>query len=163
MSWGFGGWGVDEWGTDPLPAGTLPPPTLDALTPADIDELGGDVITIVGTNFEIPLLVEFLQGGVVIGASTNPESGYVETIADGVARGTIVNPTYDVTSTRAYVGTPALPAGTYDIRVTTQSGTSAELAAAIVSKPMAAEHRVHSMRSKWARAWQVGPRWLTGG
>ncbi len=160
MSWGHGGWGISEWGggETPSPAGTLV-----VSSPAAVDVIGGDVITIAGTGFTSPMLVEFLQGGTVIGASTSPSSPYIDTIAAGVARGTIVNPTYDITSTLAYVGTPALPAGTYDMRMTTEFGTSTLLVGALVSKPVAHEHRVLAMRSKWARAWQVGPRLFSGG
>jgi hypothetical protein len=160
MTWGIGPWGAGSpWGTGSV----TPPPTLIAASPTVIDELGGDVILLVGTNFIDPMLVEFMQAGVTIGASTVPGSDYADAIADDVARGIILDPRYDIEQNRAYVGTPALPVGTYDVRVTTAGGTSGVLVGAVESMVIAMEHRVLAMRAKWGRAWQVGPRLLTGG
>lgn len=160
MSWGLGTWGaLSPWGTGAV----TPPPTLIAVGTTDIDVLGGDVTTVVGTNFLDPMVVEFLQGGVVIGASTIPGSAYADSVTAGTARGIILDPRYDISPNRVYVGTPALAAGVYDVRVTTEGGVSAVLVGALTAKPVAMEHRVLSMRSKWARAWQVGPRLLSGG
>lgn len=141
MTWGTGPWGAGSpWGT----GSSALAPTLISVSPSTIDKEGGDVIRILGTNFAAGMEVEFLQGGVVVG------DGY------------IFDARFDIEPTRAWVGTPALDPGTYDIRVTTAGG-STTLAGAVTSALHAEEHRVVSSRSRWAPKWEVGRRYLSGG
>lgn len=140
MSWGSGPWGSGSpWGT----GSSAPPPTLIAVSGSVIDVEGGTVVRIVGTNFEDPALIELILGGTVRGV------GYVH------------EPRYDLRANRIDAGMPAVPAGVYDLRVTT-SGGSATLLAALEAKPHAEEWRVVEGRGKWARAWRLGRRFFGG-
>lgn len=138
MSWGSGPWGSGSpWGAGSAGA----PPTLIEASPSVVDVEGGDVITVLGTNFEAPMQVDFMIGVDVIGP------GY------------IFDARFDVARNRALVGTPILPPGVYSIRVTTPSGTTT-LTDAVEAKIHAQELRVVGNRSKWAAPWDVGDRYL---
>jgi hypothetical protein len=110
-----------------------------------VDVLGGDVITIGGTGFYDPMLVEVLDGG-------------------GAVVGTcyIFDPRYDVFKSRIYCGTPALPRATYDLRVTSGTGSDT-LVGALVYEPIADQIKVERVRTGFASAWLSGRRLLRGG
>lgn len=140
----IGGWGGTTWGAG-SPWGTgsaAPPPTLVSASPSVVERRGGTVVALFGSNFQDPLTVELLQGGVVI--------------ADGY----IFDPRFDLTRNRVYVGMPALDDGVYDVRVTTDGGTATALGI-IEAKLHAEEHRVVANRAKWAQPWDVGERYLS--
>jgi hypothetical protein len=158
------GWGVGDWGgIDGNPWGgvgdaAVSAPTIDAVISPEgpspnggqlVDVLGGDVIEIIGTEFEDPLTVE-----VLIGPSGGPYT-VVGTCYMFDAR-------YDLTTTRAFVGTPALAQGIYHVRVT-NSVNSAVLEDALDFQPFAEELKVHRVRVGFARVWATGRRMLLGG
>lgn len=141
MTWGTGPWGLGPWG------GAAP--VIDLVsTPwgsGIVDVLGGDVITIGGSNFYDPMLVEVLDGlGNVVGTCY------------------IFDPKYDVFKSRIYCGTPALPKGTYDLRVTSNSGSNT-LVGALVYEPIADQLKIERTRSGFAQPWVTGRRLLRGG
>ncbi len=138
MSWGTGGWGVGGWGV----GGSTDTPTLAGVSPGILDIEGGDVITIVGSNFYYPVVVELLQANVVLGSCY------------------MFDPEFDLTASKLIVGTPALPQGAYDLRVSTNNGLEATLLNALTYKVFAEEVRTHQGRAKWASAWRTGPRYL---
>ena len=138
MSWGTGGWGAEGWGV----GGTASAPTLTSVSPGVLDVEGGDVITIVGSNFFYPVVVELLQASVVLGTCY------------------MFDPEFDLTASRLIVGSPALPTGIYDLKVSTPNGLEATLVSALTYKVVAEEVRTHQGRAKWASAWLTGPRYL---
>lgn len=142
MAWGQGsGWGVDAvWGTIPQA------PILNAVDKLVADERGGTLITLFGAYFQDPMTIDFLDPN-------------VDTV---VGKGYYSNARYDLTPTSVVIGTPALPAGFYRIRVTTVSGTSGTLTE-FRTKAYADEAKVVRMRSKWASVWETGRRYLMGG
>lgn len=168
------GWGIGDWGgiggTDDTSGAALDgtawggvgdadlgPATIDGITTplgaasgggwlADV--LGGDVIKIVGSNFETSMVVQILTGA----------SGGPYTV---VGTAYIFDPRYDLTATTAYAGLPALAAGTYHVRVTTSIG-SAVLENILVYKPFAHEIVPEQARMGFAKVWETGARYLSG-
>jgi hypothetical protein len=138
MGWGTGGWGTEGWGVGT----TTEAPTLVGVSPGLLDVEGGDVITIVGSNFYYPVVVEVLQAGNVVGTCY------------------MFDPEFDLTASRLLMGSPSLPTGTYDLRVSTNNGFEATLANALTYKVFAEEARAHAGRGKWASAWLTGPNYL---
>lgn len=138
-------WGTSPWGLGPWGGGA---PVIDlVVTPwggGIVDVLGGDVITIGGSNFADPVLIEVLFGGNVVGTCY------------------VFDPRYDVSASRIYCGTPALAQGTYDVRVTTDAGTST-LVGALTYEPIADQLKVERVRISLARVWSAGPLVLRGG
>jgi len=109
-----------------------------------VDVLGGDVITIGGSNFYDPVLVEVLFGGLPVGTCY------------------VFDPRYDVSRSRIYCGTPALAQGTYDLQVTTGAG-SAIFVGALNYEPIADQMKVERVRVGFASPWTSGRRLLRGG
>ena len=134
MTWGGGSWGADEWG-DPGA------PVLSIVGPAIADVLGGTVLTLYGSNFFDPALVEL-----VLGVTTVGRAEYLE------AR-------LDLRRRKLIVGLPALPAGVYSVRITTTYGTSL-LPDCVTYKPFADQMKIQRARRRWAPAWAVGPKLL---
>lgn len=157
MSWGLGRWGIDPWGGLGAGASALPPtllgvssfpgPTASPSSPAVISRIGGTVCIAIGTDFYDPMTIEFLTGD-VIGGYTVVGTGYV------------FFPRYDVESSRVFFGAPALADGLYHLRISTDSGVSGVLEDVIESRLFAEEHKVLSVRDKYAERWRVGPRIL---
>lgn len=158
------GWGVGDWGgIDGNPWGgvgdaAVAAPTIDAVISPEglspnggqlVDILGGDVIQIIGTEFEDPMLIEILSG---------PLGGPY--VVEGVCY--TWDPRYDLTTTRIFTGTPPLPAGKYHLRVT-NSIASAILEDALDYQPFAEELKVNRVRSGLAEPWRSGRRLLVGG
>lgn len=156
MTWGSSGpWGAGSpWGT----GSTLPPPSLVAIAseadtdaptvnPAVVNELGGTICTLVGTNFSDPITIDILAGGP--GAYSVVATGYV------------FDPEFDLKSNRVIFGAPALGIGTYSVRVTTEGGTSNVLQDVIAARTFADEYKTLSVRSKWAPKWSTGSRELS--
>jgi len=139
VTWGLGPWGLGPWGGS-TPPGT--PGLLDA-SPYIVERRGGTVIRIVGSGFTDTMVVTVRQMDTHIG------NGY------------IFDPRHDVRSTAAFVGMPTLPDGVYDLRVATDSGT-VDLFSAIEARLHADQFRVLTNRNRWAPAWAVGARVLSG-
>lgn len=160
------GWGVGDWGgIDGNPWGGVGGsgiglvPTITAvssplgLSPNGgqlLDVLGGDVLTILGTSFEDPLLIELLSGP---GGGPYVVAGVCYTF----------DPRYDLTTSRVYAGTPALSAGKYHLRLTNNVGASLVLQDAVDYQPFAEEMKVNRVRAGFARQWASGRRLLIGG
>lgn len=140
QGWGLGEWGLDEWGS---PGVSADPPLLVGVFPGVANVAGGTVVLLLGANFQDPMTVEVLLSG---------QFKDVAVIAD--AR-------YDLTKNRVYVGLPALPIGTYDIKATTALGDFT-LENAVEYRLFAEELKVETARRKWARAWNLGVRLLVG-
>lgn len=139
-TYGLGEWGLDEWGS---PDAGTDDPALVSVTPGIANVAGGTVVALLGTNFTWPMTVELMLAGEVLDIAV------------------IADERYDLKQTRVYVGLPALDIGKYDIRITTDLGVSL-LENAIEYRLFAEELKVETTRSKWARAWNLGPRMLTG-
>jgi hypothetical protein len=103
------------------------------------EKRGGTVIEIHGNNFDDTAVIEIKSGAVTLG------TGY------------IFDPVFDVTSTKLYVGLPAVAPGTYDLSVTV-GVTSATLANALVYVLFAEDSKIHEARRGFSSAWRVGPR-----
>ena len=140
MSWGLGEWGKTPWGT-----GTeLPPPGIIAVSPTLSDELGGTIITVVGTNFSSPATIEIYTAGNVL-------AGVCITHDDE----------FDIARTVIRCGTPALPPGTYGVQVVTDGGSSGIFENAFTAEPFADQMKIQRSRRSWARLWAVGRRILS--
>lgn len=156
MTWGSGPWGSGSpWGgAGPVPAPTLigvtsfPGPTAEPSSPAVVDENGGTICLLAGTNFSDPLVIE-----VLIGASP------AYTV---VATGYIFDPRYDLESNRCFFGAPALERGLYHVRATTSGGSSAVIENVIAARRFADEFKTVSVRGKFSSKWATGPRILRG-
>lgn len=95
--------------------------------PIEINSKGGDVILVEGSDFASDLVVELLQGGEVIGT------------------GLIVEPEIDLESTKVYVGMPAAPVGSYDLRITTSEGSDLQ-SDAVESVLVSEEYKTEKLR-----------------
>lgn len=156
MTWGTGPWGSGSpWGTGSV----LPPPSIIAVSsepgltaektaPAVVDELGGTICRVVGTNFYDPTTIELLIGG----------PGAYEVVANGY----VVDAVFDLRANYVVFGSPALALGLYHLRVTTEGGESSVLENVIASRAFAKDHKIVSVRSKYAPKWRTGPRYLKG-
>lgn len=168
------GWGIGDWGgiggtddtsgaaLDGTPWGgvadaELPAPTLDGVTsPLGastaggqlVDILGGDVLLVVGANFESGLVIEVLSG-----ASGGPYT------VEGTCY--MFDERYDLGASSAYVGAPALAAGLYHVRVTTTAGT-AVLEDALDYRAFAHQLKIERVRLGLAKPWETGARYLSG-
>ena len=124
-------------GGAPAPSGAV---TVTAIDNSLVEKRGGTVVKLTGTGFDSSMIVEVLLAAAVVG------TGY------------IFDPVFDVTSTTAYVGMPALPPGVlYDIRVTVGVDTGT-LANALFPILHAEESKVHGARRSFSLAWRLGPR-----
>lgn len=103
---------------------------------------GGKVVEIVGTGFTSAAVVDLLQSSVVQG------------------QGYIFDTDFDVTATSIFVGLPALPEGTYDLRVTVGADVGL-LESAFVYRLFAEEGKVQRVRKGFSPKWRTGPRILT--
>jgi len=139
-----GGWGTGEWGTGPWGASQAAPPQINSALPNVVDELGGTVVLITGSNFNARALVELLQGTQVVGQAS------------------ISDLQFDLTPSKLYVGMPVLETGFYSLRVTTNGGLYT-LDNAIEARPFAYELKTEDVRRKWGRAWNLGVRQLSVG
>lgn len=149
MPWGTGEWGITPWGL----VGELSssPTILSVQTPHGdragsgvVARRGGDVIRIIGSNFGDPMTIEVLNGMTVVGTCY------------------IFRPEYDIQPDRVWCGTPALPDGTYDLRVTTTVAT-ATLASALTYELFAEEMKTLTVRSNVSARWKTGRRMLSTG
>ena len=140
--WGTSGWGTGTWGSLTVEA---EPPIVGAVSPSLADTRGGSVLGVFGTNFLDPMSVEIIDP---VSSEVVGEVYYFE------AR-------LDLRSNKLYAGFPALPSGTYDIRVITPGGTSPVLESAVTYKLFAEEAKVHRVRRAWAPAWATGERLLS--
>jgi len=139
MPWGTGPWGITPWGI----AGPIFAPTLIGVSPGIVSRLGGDVVTIVGTNFSDPIVIEILLAGDVVGTC------YVFDVE------------FDLDSTRIHAGTPALDDGVYDMQVTTTAGPSAVLIGALEYRLFAEQMKAQRVNIGFAAPWAVGSRLLS--
>jgi hypothetical protein len=108
-----------------------------------VERRGGTVIKVLGENFFDPMIVEVLRAGLVVG------TGY------------IFDPEFDLERNRAFVGMPALADGFYDLRVTTDGGTSGVLVDALEYRLFSEQTKIHRVRVGLAAPWVTGPRILT--
>ena len=124
------------------PSGPITLTGINGGSSATVEKRGGTVVELMGSGFTNALEVEVLSGLTVVG------TGY------------IVRPEFDLTATHVWVGMPALPVGTYDLRVSVGVNT-ATLPNAVISALYAEELKVHTVRQGFAPVWDVGPRILT--
>lgn len=159
------GWGIGPWGTggggwgllNEADAGDGPtvttvatedaPPGLATFNPAPVDVRGGTILRILGADFIDPQ-VEVLYGSAPSYDVAGECIGY--------------DARYDVSGTRIFVGTPALVAGLYHLRVTTAAGSTV-IESALAARPFAHEFKTVSVRGKYAPVWKTGERLLRGG
>lgn len=151
MTWGLGTFGISPWGTGI----TAPPPGLAAVSSPHgagplggslVEVRGGTVITIAGTDFFSPVLIEVLEGA---GAPFNV-----------VGTCFVWDYEFDLKNNLIYAGTPALPAGLYSLRVTTDGGPSPVLLDCLEYVPFSEEMKVQRARRGFAPVWKTGPRVL---
>jgi hypothetical protein len=114
------------------------------VSPSIADVLGGTVLGIFGENFTDPMTIEVLEADLTV-----------------VGQAKYFEARLDLRLQKALVGFPALPAGSYGIRITTAAGTSPVLPDAVTYKPFASEGKVLRMRSRFARVWATGRRVLS--
>lgn len=156
MTWGIGPWGAGSpWGTGTALApptligvSSSPGPTASSSGPAVVDENGGTICTLIGTNFADPTTIDILVGG--------PGSYVV------VAQGYIFDVRYDLRANRIVFGAPALERGLYHVRATTGGGPTSVLSNVIAARRFAEEHKTLSVRGKFSSTWETGPRILRG-
>ena len=158
LGWGLGGWGGidgEPWGgIGDVPSGAI---TLDGVSSPGgldgaswlVDILGGDILTVVGTGFSDPMIVEVLSG-------TSP--GY---LVEGTCY--MFDARYDLRATKLYVGTPPLGAGVYHLRVTAPSGSTAVIEDVLKYHRFAEELKVERARVSLTKAWEVGRKLLRRG
>lgn len=137
--WGVGGWGTGIWGSIVF---TNAPNLID-VSPGVLEVEGGTVVTIIGLDFFPEFVPQVLSG---------PAGGPYVIVAEGF----LFDPNFDLTPTKAIAGMPALPAGTYHLRVQTPAGLSDVLVDALVYKPHADEVRIQKGRSSWSQKWATG-------
>ncbi len=145
--WGLSQWGIDHWGNPTslfIPGGGAPPFIIqDAQRICEVE--GGTIITILGSSF-FPEFVPMVFSG--------PTGGPYTLVAEGY----LFDPDYDLTTTQAIVGMPALPSGVYALAVRTPSGQSNIVDNALAYKPFADEEIAQKGRSSWSGKWHVGIR-----
>lgn len=139
-----GSWGTGEWGSGPWGASQSAPPQINSALPNVVDELGGTVVLLTGSNFDASAVVELLQNTQVVGQAS------------------ISDLQFDLTPSKLYVGMPALPTGFYSLRISTTGGIFT-LDNAIEARAFAYELKTEDARRKWARAWNLGVRQLSAG
>ncbi len=169
------GWGIGDWGgvggtddttgaaLDGTPWGgvgdaDLSAPSFDGVTSplgpslvsgsVLVDVLGGDVLRLVGAEFEEDMVVEVLSGSA----------------GSYVTEGTcfMFDPRYDLTATRAFVGSPAIAVGLYHLRITTTAGVVV-LEDCLDYRNISMQLKIERVRMGLAKAWESGPRYLSGG
>jgi hypothetical protein len=136
-SWGIGPWGTGTWGGLGEP---VEGPGAIAVSPTIADVLGGTVVAIFGSGFIDPVTIELYDGLIKVGEGKYFEAGL------------------DVRLEKMLVGMPALPVGSYGIKIITPYGESGILEDAITYKVFAEEGKVQRVRRRWAEPWQVGER-----
>jgi len=163
MTWGTGPWGAGSpWGTGSGVAAA--PPTLTAVTsdpgplaprsgPATVAIRGGTICRVVGSSFFASAAAPF----VLIELLTGSVGSY-----DLAGLGYVFDPEFDVTSSRIIFGAPALEAGLYHLRVTTEGGSSGVLEDVIAARLFSEEYKTVSVRGKFSPKWDSGSRILRG-
>ncbi len=141
-NWGHGPWGCSTWGGM---GGAADPPSLGAVGPALCDVLGGTVLGVFGDNFVDPTIIQVID---MIGLEVLGEALYFE------AR-------LDLRKNKILAGFPALPVGTYGVKVITPSGSTPVLPDAVTYEVFADEGKVHRVRRRYAEPWNTGTRLLT--
>ena len=127
-------------GGAPAPSGAVTVTAVDGGALVSPEKRGGTVVEVTGTGFTNAMVVEVLLAAAVVG------TGY------------IFDPEFDVTSTSAFVGLPALPPSVlYDIRVTVGVDTGT-LSNALFPLLYAEESKVHEARRGFSNVWDTGPR-----
>ena len=141
------GWGIQPWGLGPWGGGVAAPiSNLFSVTNADggpaiCDVKGGTVIIVHGENFLDPIVFEILDSlGAVVGLTYYPFGDL------------------DVRLTKAVVGTPALPAGDYTLRVQGSPPGSDTLSISYIR--YAEEMKPQRVRGRFAPFWSTGERIL---
>lgn len=140
-NWGSGSWGTGQWGGVTVPS----PPSLGAIDDVLCDVRGGTVLGIFGDNFVDPTKIEVVD---MIGLEVLAEAYYFE------AR-------LDLRKKKILAGFPALPAGTYGVKLTTPAGTTPVLPNAVTYVVFADEGKVQRVRRRWSNIWSTGERLLT--
>lgn len=155
MPYGSGGYGTTApWGGA---LASIPAPTLVAVGPTDgygqayAEEDGGTVLSLTGTGFYYPIIVDVLRDGTLI-----------EDKLGKPARAFVYDPERELRANVVYAGMPSLDPGFYDIRVTTPSGTSNTLSRAVEYRLYAEQFRVVNLRGKFSATWRAGVRFLRG-
>lgn len=155
MSWGTGVWGTSGWGSGV----SAPVPTIISVSPGVVSRHGGDVITVLGTGFTKPILIEVLQSLQVLETCYAFDADVLnDPFEDEGDIGL-----YALTGTRVFAHTPALEDGVYDLRVTTDGGPSAIFAGALTYELFAEEVKVLRARQSVTNKWVTGRRMLSTG
>lgn len=115
------------------------------------------MISILGTGFSKPVLIELLSGLTVVATCYAYEA---DELNDGKTDGDLG--LFALQSNRIFAATPALDDGTYDLRVTTPGGSDT-LVNALTYQLFAEEAKVQKVRQKLSAKWKVGRRLLTTG
>ena len=155
MSWGTGEWGKTAWGTGVA----APVPTLISASPGLVARRGGDVITVLGTGFQKPILIEVMQDLQVVATCYAFEA---DVLNDPFAGEGDIG-LFSLTSTRVFAHTPALEDGVYDLRVTTDGGPSTILVGALTYELFAEEAKTLKVRQKLSKAWKKARNLLSTG
>jgi hypothetical protein len=146
---GVGNWGVSTWGCATWGGASSPepsPPSLGALDPGAIcDVKGGTVLGIFGDNFVDPTRIFVVDP---IGLEVLGEAYYFEA-------------KIDLRKNKILAGFPALPAGTYGVKISTPAGMTPVLLDAVTYLPFAEEGKVQRVRRRWGEFWATGERLLT--
>lgn len=155
MPYGTSGYGNSAvWGGA---LSSIAAPTLVAVGPTDgygiayAEEDGGTLLTLTGTGFYYPIIVDVLRDGTLITDKYGKP-----------ARAFVYDPERELRASVVYAGMPSLDPGFYDLRVTTPSGTSNVLARAVEYRLYAEQFRVVNLRGKFSTAWRSGVRFLRG-
>lgn len=139
--WGTGYWGTGLWGG----AATPGPPILSAVQQSPCSTLGGTVLTIYGDNFIDPAVIEVIDP---VGLEVLGLAYYFE------AR-------LDLRKDKIIAGFPALPVGTYGLRIRTIAGQTPVLLDALTYVVFADEGKAQRVRRRFAPAWSTGKRVLS--
>lgn len=141
-AWGTGGWGLGTWGAGGAP---LPAPLLLGVESKLCNVKGGTVLGVFGDHFVHPSVIELID---MVGLDAVGQAKYFE-------------PRLDLRPKKILAGFPALPAGTYGLRLTTPYGVTPVLPNAVTYVVFAEEGKVHRVRRRYAGAWATGERLLT--
>ncbi len=135
--WGHGPWGLGTWGG----LGVIP--DLLSLSSSIADVKGGTLITLFGIAFVDPTVIELY-----------------DSLSNLVGEAKYFEANLDLRAKKVIAGFPALPVGTYGLRIITPGGDTGIIPNMITYKVFAEEGKVQRVRRRWAEVWQTGERIL---
>jgi hypothetical protein len=139
------GWGDERYGIDPWGVGGDEAASVFGVSPGVVELRGGSTISVVGTGFVEPIELIITHGSA---------GSLVE-----IGRGFMWDPKYDLTPTTAKFGLPSSDfAGSHNIELIV-AGVSTGVIFDVLEYTLHCErHKLHKVRSSWAKPWRVGPR-----